>query len=82
MRVTVFAVGCRKTPIRQGDKAMQFQQSFDRSAALEFGIPKRTARVDPAKSLDLIKRIRAASGLLPAPVATPLANSQTNLRAG
>ena len=35
--------------------------------AAEYGSPKRRPRVDPAKSLALIKRIRAASGACPAP---------------
>ena len=61
---------------------MKLHQTFDRSAATEFGIPKRKSRVDPAKSLDLIKRIRAAGGMLTAPAATPLSPTQPIARAG
>ena len=40
---------------------MNFQNDFDRLASCEFGNPRREARVDPAKTLGLIKRIQQAS---------------------
>ncbi len=38
----------------------------------EFGQPMRRGRVDPAKTLGLIKRIQTASGALPMPTPRPL----------
>lgn len=53
-----------------------------RLAGCEFGLPKRTARVDPAKTLGLIKRIQSATGALPAPQQQAVPSPQILARAG
>ncbi|MEL6572980.1 MAG: hypothetical protein AAFQ64_15050 [Pseudomonadota bacterium] len=52
------------------------------AASREFGLPKRTARVDPAKTLSLIKRIQSATGALPAPQQQAAPPPQIFARAG
>lgn len=52
------------------------------AASCEFGLPKRTARVDPAKTLSLIKRIQSATGALPAPQQQAAPSPQIFARAG
>ena len=61
---------------------MIFYETTNSAGSCEFGAPKRVARVDPAKTLGLIKRIQSASGIQTAPPQPAIAQPQTLARAG
>ncbi len=52
------------------------------NASFEYGFTKRLARVDPAKTLGLIRRIQSASAAAQTSQPQPILNSHTVVRAG
>ncbi|MEL6640955.1 MAG: hypothetical protein AAFP98_06525 [Pseudomonadota bacterium] len=61
---------------------MKFHETAAWATSCEFGAPQRVARVDPAKTLGLIKRIQDASGTQLAPPRPAIASPQPLARAG